>query len=99
MNDHGSLVKAIKQVDVVISTVGRKQLLDQTKIISAIKVSGNIKVVTSNTLISIMVDHYSYFNLQKYLGLHGLKGFDWVTSPVESSGYAKKGNGKNCTLY
>ncbi|VVA95339.1 unnamed protein product [Arabis nemorensis] len=43
LNDHESLVKAIKQVDVVISTVGRKQLLDQTKIISAIKESGNIK--------------------------------------------------------
>ncbi|KFK41965.1 hypothetical protein AALP_AA2G195000 [Arabis alpina] len=43
LNDHESLVKAIKQVDVVISTVGRKQLLDQTNIISAIKESGNIK--------------------------------------------------------
>ena len=43
LNDHESLVKAIKQVDVVISTVGGLQLGDQTKIIEAIKEAGNIK--------------------------------------------------------
>ncbi|XP_040996857.1 phenylcoumaran benzylic ether reductase Betv6 [Juglans microcarpa x Juglans regia] len=41
--DHGSLVKAIKQVDVVISTVGHLQLADQVKIIAAIKEAGNVK--------------------------------------------------------
>ncbi|XP_058092062.1 phenylcoumaran benzylic ether reductase Betv6-like [Magnolia sinica] len=41
--DHGSLVKAIKGVDVVISTVGQLQLADQTKIIAAIKEAGNVK--------------------------------------------------------
>ncbi|EXB91923.1 hypothetical protein L484_009016 [Morus notabilis] len=41
--DHESLVKAIKQVDVVISTVGHFQLADQVKIISAIKEAGNVK--------------------------------------------------------
>ncbi|CAI0377469.1 unnamed protein product [Linum tenue] len=41
--DHESLVKAIRQVDVVISTVGYAQLLDQVRIISAIKEAGNIK--------------------------------------------------------
>ncbi|XP_058092058.1 phenylcoumaran benzylic ether reductase Pyrc5 [Magnolia sinica] len=41
--DHGSLVKAIKGVDVVISTVGHMQLADQTKIIAAIKEAGNVK--------------------------------------------------------
>ncbi|CAI9763732.1 unnamed protein product [Fraxinus pennsylvanica] len=41
--DHESLVKAIKQVDVVISTVGQLQLADQTKIIAAIKEAGNVK--------------------------------------------------------
>ncbi|XP_065847303.1 eugenol synthase 1-like [Euphorbia lathyris] len=40
---HESLVSAIKQVDVVISTVGSLQLADQTNIISAIKEAGNIK--------------------------------------------------------
>ncbi|TKY75401.1 Isoflavone reductase protein [Spatholobus suberectus] len=40
--DHQSLVNAIKQVDVVISTVGHLQLADQDKIVSAIKESGNV---------------------------------------------------------
>jgi len=43
LNDHESLVKAIKQVDVVISTVGSLQLEDQIKIIAAIKEAGNVK--------------------------------------------------------
>lgn len=42
--DHESLVKAIKQVDVVISTVGHALLADQVKIIDAIKEAGNVKV-------------------------------------------------------
>ncbi|GLU02890.1 hypothetical protein SLE2022_201230 [Rubroshorea leprosula] len=41
--DHESLVKAIKQVDVVISTVSRHQLADQDNIIAAIKEAGNVK--------------------------------------------------------
>lgn len=41
--DHESLVKAIKEVDVVISTVGHLQLADQVKIIAAIKEAGNVK--------------------------------------------------------
>lgn len=45
--DHDSLVKAIKDVDVVISAVGFGQLADQTKIIAAIKEAGNIKVIKS----------------------------------------------------
>ncbi|VFQ67856.1 unnamed protein product [Cuscuta campestris] len=43
LNDQSSLVKAIKQVDVVISTVGHFQLADQVKIIAAIKEAGNVK--------------------------------------------------------
>ncbi|MBA0823310.1 hypothetical protein Goarm_020049 [Gossypium armourianum] len=43
MYDHESLVKAIKQVDVVISVVGQMQLADQVKIIAAIKEAGNVK--------------------------------------------------------
>ncbi|KAL3640887.1 hypothetical protein CASFOL_015855 [Castilleja foliolosa] len=43
LNDHGSLVKAIKQVDVVISTVGQFQLTDQDNLIAAIKDAGNVK--------------------------------------------------------
>ncbi|WJX60980.1 Eugenol synthase 1 [Trifolium repens] len=41
--DHESLVKAIKQVDVVISTLGGAQINDQVKLIAAIKEAGNIK--------------------------------------------------------
>ncbi|KAI3828022.1 hypothetical protein L1987_02112 [Smallanthus sonchifolius] len=41
--DHESLVNAIKQVDVVFSTVGTAQLGDQVKIIDAIKQAGNVK--------------------------------------------------------
>ncbi|GMI89748.1 phenylcoumaran benzylic ether reductase 1 [Hibiscus trionum] len=41
--NHESLVKAVKQVDVVISTVGTMQLKDQVKIIATIKEAGNVK--------------------------------------------------------
>ncbi|XP_023536776.1 isoflavone reductase homolog TP7-like [Cucurbita pepo subsp. pepo] len=41
--DHESLVKAIKEVDVVISTLGQMQLADQIKIVAAIKEAGNVK--------------------------------------------------------
>ncbi|GFZ10338.1 NmrA-like negative transcriptional regulator family protein [Actinidia rufa] len=41
--DHESLVKSIKQVDVVISIIGSMQVADQVKIIAAIKEAGNIK--------------------------------------------------------
>ncbi|KGN61804.1 phenylcoumaran benzylic ether reductase POP1 [Cucumis sativus] len=41
--DNESLVRAIQQVDVVISTVGRGLLSHQEKIISAIKQAGNVK--------------------------------------------------------
>ncbi|KAJ8772508.1 hypothetical protein K2173_027685 [Erythroxylum novogranatense] len=41
--DHESLVKAVKQVEVVISTVGSLQLADQSKIIDAIKEADNVK--------------------------------------------------------
>ena len=39
------MVKAIKEVDVVISTVGAGQLADQEKLIAAIKEAGNVKVI------------------------------------------------------
>ncbi|GAB2267334.1 Eugenol synthase 2 [Dionaea muscipula] len=43
VNEHESLVKAIKQVEVVISAIGTLQIADQVKIIAAIKEAGNIK--------------------------------------------------------
>ncbi|KAM7276339.1 hypothetical protein ACFE04_018205 [Oxalis oulophora] len=42
LNDHESLVNAIKQVDVVISAVDRHHILDQHKIIAAIIEAGNV---------------------------------------------------------
>ena len=53
--DHESLVKVIKEVDVVISTIGRLLLADQDRIISAIKEAGNVKV-----------QHF-YLNIRYYL--------------------------------
>jgi len=44
IHHHESLVKAIKQVDAVISALGSpEQIADQVKIIAAIKEAGNIK--------------------------------------------------------
>ncbi|KAK2372927.1 phenylcoumaran benzylic ether reductase Betv6 [Trifolium repens] len=43
VSDHESLIKAIKQVDVVISTLSGAQIDDQVKLIAAIKEAGNIK--------------------------------------------------------
>ena len=47
LSDHEILVKAVKQVDAVISMVGGEQVPDQVRIISAIKEAGNIKVSPS----------------------------------------------------
>ena len=47
VNDHESLLRAIKQVDVIFSLMGHdsnKQLEDQNKIVWAITKAGNIKV-------------------------------------------------------
>ncbi|XP_020218133.1 isoflavone reductase isoform X2 [Cajanus cajan] len=43
INDHETLVKAMKQVDVVICAAGRLLIEDQVKIIAAIKEAGNVK--------------------------------------------------------
>ena len=64
MYDHESLVKAIKQVDVVISTVGHGQLVDQDKIIAAIKEAGNVKVKVHyhNFINSYLLDMFLWFS-------------------------------------
>ncbi|XP_066314059.1 isoflavone reductase homolog IRL-like isoform X2 [Miscanthus floridulus] len=43
VSDHGSLVKAVKSADIVISAVGPHQVGEQTRIIAAIKEAGNVK--------------------------------------------------------
>ncbi|XP_007046890.2 PREDICTED: isoflavone reductase-like protein isoform X1 [Theobroma cacao] len=48
--DHESLLRAIKQVDIVISTVGTQQLADQVRIIEAIKEAGNVKTEEAREL-------------------------------------------------
>lgn len=44
INDHETLVNAIKQVDTVICAAGRLLIEDQVKVIKAIKEAGNVKV-------------------------------------------------------
>lgn len=48
LSDHETLLKAVKEVDVVISAVGGEQIDDQVKLIAAIKQAGNIKVYMHN---------------------------------------------------
>ncbi|KAK1362353.1 Phenylcoumaran benzylic ether reductase [Heracleum sosnowskyi] len=43
LHDHESLVKAVKQVDVVISAIAFQHVLDQSKILDAIEEAGNVK--------------------------------------------------------
>uniref|UniRef100_A0A5B7BBJ8 Putative isoflavone reductase-like protein n=1 Tax=Davidia involucrata TaxID=16924 RepID=A0A5B7BBJ8_DAVIN len=58
LHDQESLLKAIKQVDVVISTVGDAQKADQVNIIAAIKEAGNIKrFFPSEFLMEIHLNH------------------------------------------
>jgi hypothetical protein len=47
IQDHESCVAALKQVDVVISTLGAAQIGDQLKLITAIKEVGHITVCQS----------------------------------------------------
>ena len=61
---HESLVKAIKQVDVVICALGSpEQMADQVKIIAAIKEAGNIKArhISSKKLFNIFPDFFFLF--------------------------------------
>ena len=52
--NHESLVVAMESADVVISAVGYAQLLDQTRIISAIKDAGNIKVTYCTSMENVI---------------------------------------------
>jgi len=42
--EHDQIVAAIKQADIVICTLAYPQVMEQLKIVDAIKVAGNIKV-------------------------------------------------------
>lgn len=56
--DNESLVKAIKQVDVVISTLGGHMVPHQHKILSAIKQAGNVKVTF--IFLTNLIQHFAY---------------------------------------
>jgi putative NADH-flavin reductase len=49
--NHESLVKAIKGTDIIISAVGPRQLAEQTRIVTAIKDAGDVKVRLSTRLL------------------------------------------------
>ena len=49
MDDHRSLVAAVKLVDVVVSAMAEPHLLQQLKLVEAIKETGNIQVRRSLT--------------------------------------------------
>jgi hypothetical protein len=51
MDDHRSLVAAVKQVDVVVSAMGGPHLLQQLKLVEAIKEAGNVQVSRSLCLL------------------------------------------------
>ena len=58
LDEHEKLVSVMKEVDVVISAVAYPQVLDQFKILEAIKISGNIKVLV---LLRMCVLNYELF--------------------------------------
>lgn len=69
---HESLVKAIKQVDVVICALGSpEQVADQVKIVAAIKEAGNIKArhISSKKLFNIFPNFFFFFCKVVYLVL------------------------------
>ena len=67
-------MKAIKQVDVVISAVGNPQIADQVNIIPAIKEAGNIKArhISFLKLFNIFQLFFSLFSKVAYLVFNNL---------------------------
>ncbi|KAI3959035.1 hypothetical protein MKX01_023711 [Papaver californicum] len=88
--DHGSLVTAIKQVDVVISTVGYGQIVDQVKIVAAITEAGNIKIMDSL--------HIPHFQLFRWLFLPNFSQPGATTPPRDKVIILGDGNPKANTL-
>lgn len=64
-------MKALKQVDVVISTVGAAQVMDQSSIVAAIKEVGHIKVSSLNKTTTTTKSFFFY--LQYLVEVHELK--------------------------
>lgn len=63
--DHEILLRAIKQVDIVISAVGTEQLVDQVRIIEAIKEAGNVKASCFRYIVFLCIFCCSFVELKK----------------------------------
>ncbi|KAL5168584.1 Isoflavone reductase [Glycine soja] len=99
VNDHESLVKAIKQVDVVISTLGGQQIDDQVKVIAAIKEAGNIKALKTRRAIEAEGIPYTYVCSYAFAGYFlPTLGQENVTAPPRDK-VVILGNGNVKVIY
>ena len=69
MDEHETMVAALKQVDVVISTLAVPQHLEQFKIIDAIKKAGNIKVHALSLSLSIIYIYIYIYSTEFKVGI------------------------------
>jgi hypothetical protein len=65
--DHGSLVKAVKSADIVISAAGPRQVGEQMRIIAEIKEAGNVKVSIKLLLLDCSPPNLYSFDVCKSL--------------------------------
>jgi putative NADH-flavin reductase len=80
IQDHESLVAALKQVDVVISTLGGAQIGDQLKLITAIKEVGHITVCQSLVHNLKHLLNFVIHIVQQRKKMQGLKCRTWGVS-------------------
>jgi hypothetical protein len=70
VEEHEKIVSALREVDVVISALAYPQVLDQLKIIDAIKVAGNIQVTTLSISLFSRKTHFTYMKFQGFFNLN-----------------------------
>jgi hypothetical protein len=80
IQDHESCVAALKQVDVVISTLGAAQIGDQLKLITAIKEVGHITVCQSLVHNLKHLLNFVTYIVQQRKKMQGLKCRTWGVS-------------------
>jgi putative NADH-flavin reductase len=94
INNHESLVAALKQVDVVISTIGTAQLPDQLNLITAIKEVGHITVCQSLVHNSKHLLNFVTHIAQVRKKIQGLKCRTWgVSLTLRVSGHSEEYHG------
>jgi len=94
INDHESLVAALKQVDVVISTLGTAQLPDQLNLITAIKEVGHITVCQSLVHNSKRLLNFVTHIVQARKKIQELKCRTWgVSLTLRVSGHSEEYHG------